>query len=377
MMAVALLEELGGGDVRLREESWRYSKTALKALSQQDFVAANTQSEVSSAVRAQFDWTYTQGKRAVFVNGMFAVEHSDLTEVSSVVTLTPTAGGGTLLTIAAGSAISALHLVYLNLPSAAPSRWQTGCAIEVQEGARVDLIEQHVGDAGADVFGVLSSQISIASGARLATVTMSDLPDSISLLRRVHASIASDASCRSTHAIFGGRLQRFELGTELNGARAQFVSRGVFALRARQHADIHMDTRHAARDTGCDIVWRGVADQRARGIFHGAIVVAAGADGADAKLSNKNLLLSAQAEIDTQPVLEIYADEVKAAHGATVGQLDERTLFYLRSRGIPLADARTLLISAFCKVALDDVAGEALRAQIEQRLERVLPDAAE
>ena len=98
----------------------------------------------------------------------------------------------------------------------------------------------------------------------------------------------------------------------------------MFALRGRQHADTHLDIRHDARDTASDIVWRGVADQRARGVFHGAITVAPGADGADANLSNKNLLLSPNAEIDTQPVLEIYADEVKAAHGATVGQLDEQ-----------------------------------------------------
>ena len=87
----------------------------------------------------------------------------------------------------------------------------------------------------------------------------------------------------------------------------------MFALRGRQHVDMHLDVRHNARDTVCDIVWRGVADQRARGVFHGAITVAPGADGADARLQTKNLLLSAQAEIDAQPVLEIYADEVKAA----------------------------------------------------------------
>ncbi len=113
--------------------------------------------------------------------------------------------------------------------------------------------------------------------------------------------------------------------TSISVAAARgFVSRGVFALRGRQHCDTHLDIRHAARDTASDIVWRGVADERARGVFHGAITVAAGADGADANLSNKNLLLSPHAEIDTQPVLEIYADEVKAAHGATVGQLDEQ-----------------------------------------------------
>ena len=108
-------------------------------------------------------------------------------------------------------------------------------------------------------------------------------------------------------------------------------------------------------------------------MFRGAIVVAEGADGSDAALSNKNLLLSANAEIDTKPELEIYADEVKAAHGATIGQLDERALFYLRSRGIGLAQARSLLTLAFCRVALADIGDERLREHLGDLLAQRLP----
>jgi Fe-S cluster assembly protein SufD len=174
---------------------------------------------------------------------------------------------------------------------------------------------------------------------------------------------------RATHALLGGRLQRLDMQVELAGEQARLESRGVFVLRGREHVDTQLDVRHLARDTACDIVWRGVADQRARGIFHGAITVAQGADGSDAKLSNKNLLLSSAAEIDTQPVLEIYADEVKAAHGATVGQLDERSLFYLRSRGIPLAEARRMMVTAFCREVLAGIADADLRAHIEARVD--------
>jgi Fe-S cluster assembly protein SufD len=136
----------------------------------------------------------------------------------------------------------------------------------------------------------------------------------------------------------------------------------------RQHLDTHLDILHAAGNTTSDALWRGVADQRGRGVFHGQITVAPGADGSDAALSNKNLLLSPHAEIDTQPVLEIYADEVKAAHGATVGQLDERALFYLRSRGIGLEQARSLLTVAFCRAALDDLGNVDLRDHLDMRL---------
>ncbi|EIM03283.1 SufD family Fe-S cluster assembly protein, partial [Rhodanobacter sp. 115] len=105
----------------------------------------------------------------------------------------------------------------------------------------------------------------------------------------------------------------------------------------------------------------------------GAILVAPGADGSDARLNNKNLLLSGSAEIDTKPELEIYADEVQAAHGATVGQLDERALFYLRSRGIPLAEARTLLTAAFCRAVLDDLPNATLREHLASLLAIRLP----
>jgi len=179
---------------------------------------------------------------------------------------------------------------------------------------------------------------------------------------------------RDLHALFGSRLQRHDLGVMLDGAQARYAARGVFVLGGRQHADVHLEVTHATRDTGSDVLWRGVADQRARGILHGAITVAAGADGADARLETKNLLLSPHAEIDAQPVLEIYADEVKASHGATVGQLDQRALFYMRSRGLPAATARRLLIAGFCREVVADLDAQ-LRARIEAVLDMRLPRA--
>ena len=163
------------------------------------------------------------------------------------------------------------------------------------------------------------------------------------------------------------------------GYEPDSVSSPAAVLEAikRSEFDVVLIDLNYARDTTSDIVWRGVADQRSRGVFHGAITVAAGADGADAQLSNKNLLLSANAEIDTQPVLEIYADEVKAAHGATVGQLDEDALFYLRSRGLAPDAARRLLISAFCSAVLSDLSEQHLREHLDALLAARLPQATE
>ncbi|TLY50396.1 MAG: Fe-S cluster assembly protein SufD [Gammaproteobacteria bacterium] len=357
-----LLEELGRGDARAREESWRYSKMALRALSQQEFVAAYTQAALPDALRARFDWPQTQGRRVVFINGAFSEAHSDVTQVGAAVTVGESAGNTYSLRID-GDIDQSLHVVYISVPSAQPSRWQVNVAVAMVSG-RASVVEQFLGADGIGVLGCVSRRIDLADSTSLDLVSLCELPESASLYRLVDVRAAAKSALRSTHVVLGGRLQRLDMQVELAGEQAHLESRGVFALRGREHADTQLDVRHVARDTTCDILWRGVADQRARGIFHGAITVAQGADGADAQLSNKNLLLSPLAEIDTQPVLEIYADEVKAAHGATVGQIDERALFYLRSRGIACVDAKRLLVGAFCDVALDRIAQPWLREHI-------------
>ena len=361
-MDAAALDALLGGSAREREESWRYSRGALRALTQQEFVAADACAPLPPALLERFDWPETRGARLVFVNGALSTRYS-----AGDAGFAAQAQRG-VFELRAGMA---LHVVYVNLPGDAPAQWQASVEM-ILDGGAASIVEQHVGVGGAEVFGALSSTLRLAAGAELRSVTIGALPDSISLLRRQHAIVQGGARHRSTHALGGGRLQRFEIGCELAAADARCAMRGVFALRARQHLDVQLDVRHAARDCASDVQWRGVADQRARGILRGAITVAAGADGADAQLQTRNLLLAPHAEIDAQPVLEIHADEVKASHGATVGQLDERALFYLRSRGIDAALARALLIAGFCREAFDDV-DAALRARLDAWLGGCLP----
>lgn len=370
-----LLEEFGRGDERERAESWRYSRTALRALSQQDYVAADAQIALPDALIAQFDWPSTQGRRVVVVNGTVSEAYSDTTKIGASVTVGVAAGNDYSIRID-GDIDAPMHVVYVSAPSAQPSRWQASVEVTIVSG-RARVVEQHLGADGAGVLGSLHRRYELADGAQLDLVGLCDLPESVALYRCVEARLGARAALRATQILLGGRLQRMDFQVELAGTKARFESRGVFALRGREHVDTRLDVRHVARDTTCDIVWRGVADGRARGIFHGAITVAQGADGSDAKLSNKNLLLSASAEIDTQPVLEIYADEVKAAHGATVGQIDERALFYLRSRGIALAEARRMMVTAFCAEVLAGIADTDLREWLAQKLQATLPNAAE
>ena len=333
-----LLDEFGVGSATERAESWRYSQNALRALSQVAFERTRPTfvlgSEFSARIRA------VPEPRVVIVNGEFSRELSVFDDAT--------------VTVAESIAVTAapaepLNLVFVNLAGERPLRWSKDFSLNVTTDTKI--VEHHFGEAGADVLGAVTSRAEIAAGATLDWVTVTDTADSVSLIRRHTADCAG--TLRTTHALAGGRLLRFDIACELIAANARYEGRGALMPSARQHIDVHLDVRHRARDTGSDVLWRGIADGRGRGILRGAITVAAGADGADAQLQTKNLLLSPHAEIDAQPVLEIYADEVKAAHGATVGQLDERSLFYLRSRGIPLALARDLLIAGFAREAFD------------------------
>lgn len=365
----ALLDEFGRGDAREREESWRYSRTALRALDQQTFSIADPSAELPDALKARFDWPETHGKRLVFVNGGLSERHSNF-DATSLLAIEHRRVS-TSMRVSGG----ALHLVFVSVPGTEASRWRRELTIEV-EGQNAELIEHHVGEPGSDILAELRSTIRLSNQSSLHITTLSELPDSASLYRRDEVRIGERARYSATHALFGGRMQRFDLDVDI-GAGAAYESRGVFALRGRQHLDVHLDARHTARDARSDVVWRGVADQRARGILRGAITVAEGADGADAQLQTKNILLSPHAEIDAQPVLEIYADEVKASHGATIGQLDERALFYLRSRGVTLTEARDMLIVGFCRDVLASHPNAALRERLDAALSAQLPRANE
>ena len=144
----------------------------------------------------------------------------------------------------------------------------------------------------------------------------------------------------------------------------------------KRHADNHLRVDHRAPNTTSLENYRGILNDSARGVFNGKIIVHSGADGTDAQMNNRNLLLSGQAEVDTKPELEIYTDDVKCAHGSTTGQLDQHAMFYLRARGVPETTARTMLVKAFAQEIIDHVRSKApdLADTLGQLLGKQLPD---
>jgi len=389
-----------------RNEAWKY--TPLRALDSRRLRRVAADSQLVGVDPALYTLAGVDSPRLVFVDGALRLDLSDLPGVHGLAIETLDAalegnaeplrtslgrsfdadaqvfarlnsalpGDGVVIRVAPGVEVEPLlHLVMLGSAGAADGYWQLRNVIELGEGSALRLIEHYAGGQGCTHLGNVVNQYSLKAGARLDLLQLQAAPDSMRLIRRSDAVLDADAHLEMRCVEAGAQWMRHDLAVALQGDRARLVSRGVFVLNGRQHADTRIDVSHQARDTACDLVWRGVADQRARGVFHGAITVCPGADGADALLSNKNLLLSDQAEIDTQPVLEIHADEVKAAHGATVGQLDEKALYYLRSRGIDEAEARSLLTLAFCRIAFDSITNEALHDQLDALLSERLPRA--
>ncbi len=157
----------------------------------------------------------------------------------------------------------------------------------------------------------------------------------------------------------GGQLVRSEIHVSCEAGGAHTNLNGVYVARDSQHMDHTTLIDHVVPNTTSKETYKGALDGKSRGVFQGAIVVAEGADGTDGQMSNKTLLLSDDAEIDSKPQLEIYADDVKCAHGFTAGELDDDSLFYLRSRGIPDALARSMLVEGFLAEVVEEGVDEA------------------
>lgn len=365
-----------------RSEAWRY--TPLRVLARRQFPAATAAAE-ERWVPAD---PLPSGPRLVFVDGIFVGELSSteglpagvqLRSLGSVLAGGDTravhalgrqfanaadwfaranaavAGEGAWLRVEEGvQSTQVMHLVFVGRRCEASALRHFRLVVEVAAGASIELHEHWIGqDARKDMLTVVA-QVHLKQGARMRHLRVQRESAESLLFARSDVVLARAAHYRRLDLECGRGLSRHELNIDLQGEQARCQSSGVLLGDAEAHVDTRLNVRHQLGDTHSELVWRGLARGRSKLAFHGGIHIEAGADGSDAMLSNRNLLLSETAEINTQPVLVIDADEVKAAHGATVGSLDPVALFYLRSRGLPEAQARALLTEAFCLELLQD-----------------------
>ncbi|MEL7298182.1 MAG: Fe-S cluster assembly protein SufD [Pseudomonadota bacterium] len=247
--------------------------------------------------------------------------------------------------------------------------------VELAPNARIAIAEHVIASHDAtDLMANTAIQIQLAANANLRHSRLQQLNGEALQSTRIDAELAESATLSTFTLDVGARLVRNDLNVRLEGEQSSVEMRGLYLLDDAQHVDNHTRVDHVARDTQSDEDYRGILRDKSRAVFNGKVVVHVGADGTNAAQSNPNLLLSDHAEIDTKPELEIYADDVKCAHGATVGQLDETALFYLRSRGISEAVATQLLTYAFCREVLQDHDGPALRRLTERLLAQQIPE---
>ncbi len=238
--------------------------------------------------------------------------------------------------------------------------------IVVRAGANATVIEHFVGASGSKSLSNSATEITVERGGRLRYVQLQELPDTAFHVSSIATRQDTNSEVTLASVALGARLSRVEIVSKLEGEGARLDLDGLYLGRESQHQDHHTTIDHAAPHTTSHELFKGVLAGRARGVFHGRIHVRPHAQKIDASQTNRALLLSDRAVIDSKPQLEIYADDVKCSHGASVGQLDPDQIFYLRARGLAEADARALLTYAFASEVLEKLPIAALRESLER-----------
>ncbi|MEZ4289546.1 MAG: Fe-S cluster assembly protein SufD [Myxococcota bacterium] len=254
----------------------------------------------------------------------------------------------------------------------APSAAFPRLLVVAGRGSQATLFQDFACEGDAPGLTNFVAELHIEAGARLEAIELQRETAPRVHVTQTHARLERDARLDSTVLSLGTGLVRSELSVALAEPGAKTRMAGFFLGREDDHVDHYTTVDHAAPHCTSVEEYRGVLDDHSKGVFRGRVIVRPGAQKTDAKQSNPNLLLSDRATIDTKPQLEIYADDVKASHGSTIGQLDAEALFFLRARGIDEARARLMLTRAFAHSVVDGVGEAAIREELRERVDAAL-----
>jgi len=275
--------------------------------------------------------------------------------------------GGVAIRVARGTS-AVLHLRFVQSVESVHAR----VLIEVDEGASLLLFESLGGMRGVTNLGV---EILLRPNAQVRHVRLADSAPGAVIVEEVGVAVARDARYQAHLPQAGARLSRVELAVKLEGEGAEAALDGAGVLAGRLHADVTTHIEHAAGRTASKQLFKYIVGGHSRAVYQGRISVHKGADGSDSRQTAKAILAGERAEADLKPELEILADDVKCAHGAAVGDLDADSLFYLRARGIPEAEARELLVRAFLEETVAGITDENIRSTVWHFIENRLPEA--
>ncbi len=246
--------------------------------------------------------------------------------------------------------------------------------IVLGEGARAAVLECYAALADAPYFTNAVTDVTLGAGARLDHWKVQRESERAYHVGTTDVRQARDSELESFAFSLGGALSRTNTYTLLDGEGAHCTLNGLYVGHGRQHLDHQTRVEHAAPGCTSHEVYKGILDDQAHAVFNGKVYVRPEAQKTDGKQTNKNLLLSDGAKVDTKPQLEIFADDVRCTHGATVGRLDEVALFYLRSRGLPAPRARRILTYAFAADVIEEIRNSAVAVHLERLVNERLPE---
>ena len=256
-------------------------------------------------------------------------------------------------------------IVHLASADSRPVASAQRAVVVLEESAEAELIEVFAGARGL-VAG--ATEIALGAGARLRHRRLHLESEHALHLGGIGVDLARDASYSGFIYAAGSRLKRVDLRLRHQGPGSEALLDGVYLARGNEHVDLHTNVEHASVHGTTHQIYRGLVDDAARAVFNGRILIREGAQKTSADLSNRNLLFSDRAEVDTKPELEIYADDVKCSHGTTVSRVDERSLYYLQSRGIARRESEVLLASGFVNELLSALGSPAVEELLRNRL---------
>lgn len=238
--------------------------------------------------------------------------------------------------------------------------------IIADENSRASIIEHHYALNDIEYLKTIVTEIDCCANSHLHYYKIQKEADKATQLSQIDVHQHRDSCFKYMGLDVGGKLIRNDINVKLLSSNASCYLNGLYIAKNKQHIDNHTLIEHQSPHSMSNENFKGIIDNKARAVFNGSVIVHEGAIKTDAKQSNANLLLSNDAEIDTKPQLEIYNDDVKCAHGATVGQLDDDALFYLRSRGVSDKDAKALLTFGFAKSLVDTIPEAPIRHRLIQ-----------
>lgn len=389
------------------QEDFRYSK--LSGIRNTEFVAANPRADVTPADVEPFSYEGLDKHQFVFVNGEFREDLSSIDQLPKTIIATTLrralvehAGelqkylgqlttedhtfftglsdalmqDGLLIFVGDGVVCDEkLHAIFLTTNEATPTMNSPRNLFVFGNGAVANLVETHASIGDGVYFKNILTEVHMGEEAQVDHYRIQRESLSSANVTTIRVYEEAKSHFRSHTLDFGGLTVRNNLYAKLDGDACDATLNALYLLRGKQHVDNFMWVEHVKEDIPSHELYKGILDEESSAVFTGRLYVHREAQRTDAKQTNQNLLLSDDARITTKPQLEIYADDVKCTHGATVGQLDPTALFYLQSRAIDKVSARNLLILAFAAEITEAIRIDSVREAVEQILhERLLKD---